>query len=179
MLKSKWNSSEICVNDSRIYYWTFLARMLLTLRSNCCSICCSSSMEHDPKPSPKSFLRHSKFQIQTCFSDSEKRSMCVWEKENQVRLEPFGNFKKLYLLCHICCFMLQMLRFQTNTIHEKIKKNLFIRFHSCKECSGEERKMWNLLGHITETIIDKNDIEKATVSLTLQSSTLSDGDARF
>lgn len=124
-------------------------------------------------------IPNSKFQIQTYFSDSEKRSMCVWEKENQVRLEPFGNFKKLYLLCHICCFMLQMLWFQTNTIHEKIKKNLFIRFHSCKECSGEERKMWNLLGHITETIIDKNDIEKATVSLTLQSSTLSDGDARF
>ena len=49
---------------------TFLARTFLTLLSNCRSICCSSSMEHDPKPSPKSFLRQ--LQMQHILS------LCEW-----------------------------------------------------------------------------------------------------
>lgn len=39
------------------YKLTFLARMLLTLLSSCCSIWCSSSRLHDPRPSPNNFLR--------------------------------------------------------------------------------------------------------------------------
>lgn len=38
------------------YINTFLALTHLTLFSSCCSICCSSSIEHDPMPSPKSLL---------------------------------------------------------------------------------------------------------------------------
>ena len=95
--------------------------MVLTLFSNCCSIWFNSWMEHDPKPSPKSFLRdiwnykcsNMLFIVRDiyslCLVIYLKKCVNMHRNLKELSIQPFWKFKKLNFLHHAGCFLLQML----------------------------------------------------------------------
>lgn len=102
------------------YEETFRARMVLTLRSNCFSICCSSTREQDCRPSPKSFLMQIPFVLEDFQTYQERErndnEMTMQQLLEWGLIEPFRFFKELYLLHQTCCLMLHMLHYCVSQI---------------------------------------------------------------